>query len=252
MFIESGVVANSKKIYDDRSAEVKELTFIIKKELTGLTQRIGGLRSVEPDGPVSEAADEHRNGVIGLLQGQLADISSRFTQVLQVSSSNMKAQRERREQFGSTAVLPVTQRVRSGTSEPLNGPSNPNPNLNANVNTSTSPTPHVAIEMPFQQLALQEESTALLDSRSTAIQGIEATINELGAIYQQLAHMIAQQGESIQRIDLNIESMQVNVQRGQAQLRKYLRSVSNNRWLMIKMFAVLLLFSIVYIALFSS
>lgn len=58
--------------------------------------------------------------------------------------------------------------------------------------------------------------------------------------------MITQQGESVQRIDMNIEEMQVNVHRGQRQLMRYLRSVSSNRWLMVKIFAVVIAFIVLY------
>lgn len=86
--------------------------------------------------------------------------------------------------------------------------------------------------------------TAYLESRNVALQGIEATINELGTIYQQLATMISEQGETVQRIDMNIENMHYNIERGQSELAKYLRSISSNRWLMIKLFAILLVFII--------
>lgn len=86
--------------------------------------------------------------------------------------------------------------------------------------------------------------TAYLESRNVALQGIEATINELGTIYQQLATMISEQGETVQRIDMNIENMHYNIERGQSELAKYLRSISSNRWLMIKLFAILIVFII--------
>lgn len=110
---------------------------------------------------------------------------------------------------------------------------------------------HVSIEMPsqsLQQLSLMTTAseTSYLESRSSALQGIEATINELGTIYQQLATMVSEQGEVVQRIDMNVEDMHLNVTRGQTELMKYLRSVSSNRWLVIKIFAVLVVFVIFF------
>ena len=90
-----------------------------------------------------------------------------------------------------------------------------------------------------------------LESRSNALQSIEATVHELGRIYQQLTSMVAEQGEVVQRIDMNIEDMQLNVQRGQEQLLRYFRNVSSNRWLMIKVFSVLVVFIIIYAFIFS-
>lgn len=40
-----------------------------------------------------------------------------------------------------------------------------------------------------------------IQSRSTAIESIESTISELGQIFQQLAHMVAEQRDTVQRID---------------------------------------------------
>ena len=110
---------------------------------------------------------------------------------------------------------------------------------------------HVAIELDQQQSQLQiqqqlehEPLLGNLRNRTTALTSIESTINELGTIYQQLAHMVSQQGEVVQRIDMNIEDMSVNVQRGQGQLARYLRRVSHGRFLIAKMFAVLIFFLI--------
>lgn len=145
-------MANSKKIYDDRSAEVKELTFIIKKELTGLTQKIGNLKAIQnerEDGRTG-ATEDHQNGVVSMLQGQLANASSRFTQVLQISSSNMRAQRDRREQFGSMAV-PVQQAA--------NGPSQRSLTKQRSgiASREEQREQHVSIEMPFQKMAIAEQ-----------------------------------------------------------------------------------------------
>lgn len=146
-------LAQRKGLYDDRSAEVTELTFIIRKDLQGLTHRIGDLQSQQGQRQAPEANQStasHRTGVVTQLQAKLAQISTDFTNVLQVSSSNMRAQRERREQFGATtsaaALLPAytqggaSQRhQRSGTASP-------------------APADYTAIDMPmsFQKMALAE------------------------------------------------------------------------------------------------
>ena len=49
-----------------------------------------------------------------------------------------------------------------------------------------------------QQLMLAEQDR-YIEHRSTAIESIESTIAELGGIFQQLATMVAEQRESVQR-----------------------------------------------------
>ena len=50
-----------------------------------------------------------------------------------------------------------------------------------------------------QQQALMQEQDRYIESRSTAIESIESTIAELGTIFQQLATMVAEQRETVQR-----------------------------------------------------
>lgn len=47
--------------------------------------------------------------------------------------------------------------------------------------------------------------TAYIQQRGQAIEAIESTINELGSIFGQLAGMVSEQSEMIQRIDANTE-----------------------------------------------
>lgn len=86
-----------------------------------------------------------------------------------------------------------------------------------------------------------------IQNRADAMQSIEATIVELGTIFQQLAHMVKEQEEIVQRIDSNVEDAQLNVESAHSEILKYFQSVTSNRWLMIKIFAVLIVFFIIFV-----
>lgn len=99
--------------------------------------------------------------------------------------------------------------------------------------------------MGDQQLLMMEEAqpqNAYIEERGQAIESIERTINELGGIFGQLASMVQEQGEMVQRIDANTEDVVDNVQGAQRELLKYWSRVSGNRWLIAKMFGVLMIF----------
>lgn len=81
-----------------------------------------------------------------------------------------------------------------------------------------------------------------IQQRSTAIESIESTIAELGQIFQQLAHMVAEQRETVQRIDADTIDIASNVSGAQRELLKYYANISSNRWLMLKVFGVLIVF----------
>ena len=58
---------------------------------------------------------------------------------------------------------------------------------------------------------------------------------------------VQEQGELAIRIDENVDTTLANVDSAQAQLLKYLNSISSNRWLVMKIFAVLLVFLVVFV-----
>lgn len=49
------------------------------------------------------------------------------------------------------------------------------------------------------------------------------------------------------RIDANVEETQLNVEAAHTEILKYFKSVSSNRWLMIKIFGVLIIFFIIFV-----
>jgi syntaxin 5 len=58
-----------------------------------------------------------------------------------------------------------------------------------------------AIGMPsqLQQTQLVQRQDQYLSQRGQAIESIESTIHELGTIFQQLAQMVSEQAETVQR-----------------------------------------------------
>ena len=54
--------------------------------------------------------------------------------------------------------------------------------------------------------------------------------------------MVAEQRETVQRIDADTIDIASNVSGAQRELLKYYASISSNRWLMLKIFGVLIVF----------
>jgi syntaxin 5 len=98
-----------------------------------------------------------------------------------------------------------------------------------------------------QLQAAAPQADAYLQSRDTALTQINATIQELGGIFAQMAEMVQQQGELAVRIDENVDNVVTNVDAAQAQLLRYLQTISSNRWLVLKVFAILLVFILLFI-----
>lgn len=98
-----------------------------------------------------------------------------------------------------------------------------------------------------QMIEQKDTTDQYLRSRAEAVQNIEQTIQELTQMYQRLATLVSLQNEVVVRIDDGMEHTLENVKAGHSELLKYFDNVSSNRWLILKVFALLILFAIFFI-----
>lgn len=121
--------------------------------------------------------------------------------------------------------------------------------LDDDTSPNQADNPYAARQEQSQALMTLDASDQYLESRSTAIETIESTIAELGGIFQQLAQMVSEQRESVQRIDANTEDVEMNIERANFEIMKYWKRVSGNRMLMVKIFGILILFFLLFVIL---
>ncbi|KAF9972276.1 cis-Golgi t-SNARE syntaxin [Actinomortierella ambigua] len=240
-------LAKRKTLFDDRPVEISELMHIIKQDIAKLNKQIALLQNHVKEQNARAAsshhatrqAAEHSTNVVVLLQSRLASATSTFKEVLELRTENMKATKDRREQF-----MFSTQQASAFTSD------SPLFNMERKASSSEPPKDVLSLDLtsPFhqhqqqqlQQTQLQDSSNQYMESRATAIESIESTLQELGGIFQQLAQMVSEQREMVQRIDANTEDIEANVTGAQNELLKYYNYVSSNRWLLVKVFAVVI------------
>ncbi|KAF4589121.1 syntaxin 5 [Ophiocordyceps camponoti-floridani] len=237
------LLAKRRTLFDDRPVEINELTFVIKQDLSSLNQQIGALQTLSrQQHSKADQEGEHNKNVVYLLQGKLTDVSVNFKDVLEARTKNIQASRSRTENFISS-VSQHAQPALQPSASPLYG--TPNRASPAPGSDTLSLNP-----VGDQQLLMMEEAqpaNTYIQQRGEAIEAIEKTIGELGSIFGQLATMVSEQSDMIQRIDANTEDVVDNVEGAQRELLKYWSRVSSNRWLIAKMFGVLMIFFLVWV-----
>ncbi|KAI0040805.1 t-SNARE [Auriscalpium vulgare] len=272
-------LAKRKTLFDDRPVEISELTFVIKQDIANINKQIATLQAYVKQRRLQGATnssegkqvDEHNHNVVMLLQNKLADTSMTFKDVLEIRTQNMKESKDRTEQFmystasaasqapSNSYLFSSTQRqdpMGDGSATPFDGKGK------GKGRATPNPNGMLALDLEqveegagmqngggsaFQQMQLVEQQDSYIQSRSTAIESIESTIAELGQIFNQLAHMVAEQRETVQRIDADTLDIAANVGGAQRELLKYYASISSNRWLMLKVFGVLIVFFLLFI-----
>ncbi|KAK0538992.1 Integral membrane protein SED5 [Tilletia horrida] len=96
-------------LFDDRPVEISELTYIIKHDIAAINKQLADLQAFNRShasgaagaGSSKDKGDEHRGNVVTLLQSKLAGATTNFQDILEVRTQNMKASRERTDQFVS-------------------------------------------------------------------------------------------------------------------------------------------------------
>ncbi|CAK9805460.1 Syx5 [Anthophora plagiata] len=239
------LLAKRKSIFNDRQVEIEELTNIIKTDLKSLNHQIGKLQELSKKQREGYGASQshhmasHSSSIVMALQSKLANMSNHFKSVLEVRSENMREEQSRRQQFTQGSVSTMLPPSVAGKQGSLL--------LQEQDSSSVTIDLEPAMGQLTMQQAIHDDSDAYVQSRAETMQNIESTIVELGGIFQQLAHMVKEQEEMVERIDSNIEDTELNVEAAHAEILKYFQSVTNNRWLMIKIFAVLIFFFIFFV-----
>ncbi|KAG5647543.1 hypothetical protein DXG03_008896 [Asterophora parasitica] len=264
-------LAKRKTLFDDRPVEISELTFIIKQDIAHINKQIAALQSFRKQQNAQGASknvegkqiDEHNNNVVMMLQGKLATTSMTFKDVLEIRTQNMKESKDRTEQFMYSTAAAANQApshsllYNTKRSDPM-GDGSPSRFDSKGKGRAPQDGDLLALDLnsaeegegaqgAYQQMQMIEQQDSYIQSRSTAIESIESTIAELGQIFTQLAHMVAEQSETVQRIDADTMDIQANIEGGHRELLKYWGNMLSNRWLMLKVFGVLIIFFLVFI-----
>lgn len=269
-------LARRRTMFDaeDTNRQLNELVYIIKQNINSLNAQIEQLRMNQVNGSNSYGSkniESHSKNVVLNLQQRLASMSSDFKSALEIRSQNMAQQRLREQQFSKSGssgdFASSTSTVNGGQSRTGNYlNSNPYSSQVAPLNQITNRSNTIIDfdngsagtqdQMPAQQQQqMQQQKQALLfdttneylEERANTMQSIESTIVELGTIFNQLATMVQHQEEMITRIDSNVNDASLNVEAAHESLLRYFNTISNNRWLMLKVFGVLFAFFMLFV-----
>ncbi|KAK4485864.1 hypothetical protein RD792_008512 [Penstemon davidsonii] len=257
-------LAKRTSVFDDPTMEIQELTAVIKQDITALNSAVVDLQflsnSRNESGNISRDTTTHSTTVVDDLKNRLMSATKEFKEVLTLRTENLKVHENRRQLFSSSASKNPTnpfvrQRPLAAKSAASTSAAPPLPWANSAQSSSQFSKNQVDGEsqplLQQQQNQQQQQLVPLQDSymqsRAEALQNVESTIHELSNIFNQLATLVSQQGEIAIRIDENMEDTLANVEGAQGALLKYLNSISSNRWLMIKIFGVLIFFLMIFL-----
>lgn len=237
------LLVENKSLFEDRSSEINQLTEIINEDLAGLDRNISELQAFSKNSnvQVNHHVSQHSTSVVMSLQSQLASMTNDFKDVLVTRTENIKQQKQRRDQFGSDSIS------QSFPGEALSGYSGGSLLLQSERTNAPDTSLDFTHYDQSQQQSLMEHQDTYIQERERNIKTIYSKIEELGQMMTRLSHMVAQQGETISLLDTNVTDAQLNVEAAHSELLKYFQNISSNRWLMFKVFGILIIFFIIFV-----
>lgn len=247
------VLGKSSSLFNDRAGEMEELTQAVKTDIGLLNKQIGTLQEYVKSrrlGPNSSG--QHSSRVVVGLQSKLAHVSQDFKSVLEARTETMKAQQTRREKFSGAGASTVPASLPASMSQGRLG----SVLMAAEEDEARQRNGAVSLDMDAMegarraqqsQLQLVDQQESYVSARAEAMDDIQSSIVELGSIFRQLASLVQEQGETVQRIDQRVDETALNIDAAHTELLKYFQNISKNRWLFVKVFGVLIVFFIVFV-----
>ncbi|KAL1300958.1 hypothetical protein HN51_045577 [Arachis hypogaea] len=257
-------LAKRTSVFDDPTMEIQELTSVIKQDITALNSAVVDLQllcnSRNESGNVSADTTSHSTTVVDDLKTRLMSTTKEFKEVLTMRTENLKVHENRRQLFSASgskdAANPFVRQRPLATRTAASASNAPAAPWASGSSSSSELFPKKQADGESQPLLQQQQQQqqqmvplqdSYMQSRAEALHNVESTIHELSNIFNQLATLVSQQGELAIRIDENMDDTLANVEGAQGALLKYLNSISSNRWLMIKIFFVLIFFLMVFL-----
>ncbi|KAH0795202.1 putative syntaxin 5 [Histomonas meleagridis] len=199
---------NESSFFQDEP-QIQELIFNLNQDIGFINKKILELEQMKPQPP-------HGYNVAQSLRRVLVAITEDFKTVIQERSESIQEISQRRQNFGTT---------------------------NAPTTFSTTYSAD-EVEIPMQGLMMEEQHQR---ERYDMVRNVEQSINEISQMFVRLSEIIASQDYEVFRIDQNTEDALNSVKEGQRQLMDYFTKIKGNKCLMLKIFAILIVFSLVFI-----
>eukprot|EP00696_Hemimastix_kukwesjijk_P010767 gnl/Hemi2/23555_TR7905_c0_g1_i1.p1 gnl/Hemi2/23555_TR7905_c0_g1~~gnl/Hemi2/23555_TR7905_c0_g1_i1.p1 ORF type:complete len:321 (-),score=78.06 gnl/Hemi2/23555_TR7905_c0_g1_i1:58-1020(-) len=253
-------LARNKSPYNDPTNEISHLTQSIKQDMDHLKATIRELQQQAAQNKhASHQNNSHSKEVLASLDKSLSSAATDFKRALETRAENLKFQQERRKQFDSRGNKPSpADTFRRTPSAPRVDPNNWTPQRPTSIKNQAAATPNgdgfsIVIDPQNNSQQEQMQLTTLnhtdqyYSSRARTMETIQSTIQDLGKMFSDVQQLVVQQAEVTKRIEDNVLTASTHVDQGRDQLQQLWESVSSERGLILKIFFVLLVFSILFI-----
>eukprot|EP00635_Sarcinochrysidales_sp_CCMP3193_P001279 CAMPEP_0118903396 /NCGR_PEP_ID=MMETSP1166-20130328/8273_1 /TAXON_ID=1104430 /ORGANISM="Chrysoreinhardia sp, Strain CCMP3193" /LENGTH=293 /DNA_ID=CAMNT_0006842623 /DNA_START=15 /DNA_END=896 /DNA_ORIENTATION=+ len=228
-------------LFEDATEEISSLIRSANDEVTLASTKF---RAAKADNSQQQqkkktAVAAHVASIEQAVTAEIEETSRFFKAVLRRRSETMRQQHERREVFGKK-----TERARIPVFDDVQRP--PPPPSRGVPEDATTRKKNGGGGLSQQQQELLIPDRTYQTSRASATADVEAQVQELGNIFGKLTSLISQQDELVERIELNVEDANANVDATATLLRGRLSNMSDSATTAVKVASILAATAVIY------
>ena len=219
--------------FNNSHIKISNAAMNIKKSLIDIENDISQIKSKELNNPqINKFSKILLQNSIDILNSRISDLSMKFKKLLELQAGKIKQIENRK-----IILTPSSKRnINNSFNEYTTDLSNENYNED-----------DVLLEVKQNEQIMEHKESQYYQNRLKDVQIIEKTMSEISGMMNRLSQTINEHAYIIDNIRQNTDIALEHVEKGEKEVKQILESVKNNRWLLIRIFMILICVSVFYI-----
>ena len=225
-------ISKKSSSFNNSHIKISNPIMDIKKTLIEIETEISDIKSKElTNNKINKFSKLLLQNSIDILNSKISDLSMKFKKLLELQSSKIKQIEERRRILTPTSKSNINNSFNEYATD-----------FGNNYNEED-----VLLEVKEQQQTFEQKDSKYYQNRLKDVQLIEKTMSEISGMMNRLSQMTYEHSFLIENISRNTDIALEHVEKGEKEVKKILENVKNNRWLLIRIFMIIICVSVFYI-----
>ena len=227
-------ISKKSSSFNNSHIKISTSTMEIKKSLIEIETEISDIKSKElTNTKINKFSKLLLQNSLDILNSKISDLSMKFKKLLELQATKIKQIEERK-----IILNPSSKRNMNNSFNEYATDFSGNNNYNED---------DVLLEVKEQQQTFAQKESQYYQNRLKEVQLIEKTMSEIQGMMNRLSQMTYEHSFMIENISRNTDIALDHVEKGEKEVKKILENVKNNRWLLIRIFMIIICVSVFYI-----
>ena len=229
------IISKKSSSFNNRSNKVSNAMMDIQKTFQDIETEITDIKSKElTNNKINRFYKLLLQNSLDILSNKISNISIKFKKLLELQAKKIREIQQR------TDILNPSQKIKINKNNSFN-------EYAADFSSNNYDEDDVLLEVKDQQQTFEQNNSQYYQNRLKDVQLIEKTMKEISEMMNRLSQMTYEQSFLIENISRNTDIALDHVEKGEKEVKKILENVKNNRWLLIRIFMIIICVSVFYI-----